>query len=65
MTTLLAVVLALAVGACIGFRMRPEPRRTWACARCDEAMVRAEMARFHAVLEALDFDTPDDPWRAP
>ncbi|GGV68971.1 hypothetical protein GCM10010294_25260 [Streptomyces griseoloalbus] len=61
MTLTLAVLLALAAGGSIGYRMRPAPRRTWACARCDEAAIRAETARYNAVLLALDFDTPDDP----
>lgn len=63
------LVIALAIGLifgcsfgwCWGYHARPEPRRVWACARCDEAAVRTEVVRFNSVLLALDFDTPDIP----
>ncbi|MFG3276204.1 hypothetical protein [Streptomyces luteogriseus] len=55
----ITAVLALATGWAVGYRTRPEPRRTWACARCDDAALRAEAVRFNAVIAGLDLDLPD------
>ncbi|MGW5616238.1 hypothetical protein [Streptomyces sp. NPDC003877] len=57
----ITAVLALATGFTIGYRTRPEPRRTWSCARCDDAALRAEAVRFNTVIAHLDIDTPEIP----
>ena len=61
-TTLLAVLLALAVGWTWGHataRIRRVP--IGAAPEQDDAAIRAEFARFNATLAALDFPTPPDP----
>jgi hypothetical protein len=55
----ITAVLALATGWAVGYRTRPEPSRTWACARCDDAALRAEAVRFNAVIAGLDLDLPN------
>ncbi|MFJ8791420.1 hypothetical protein [Streptomyces sp. NPDC102462] len=64
MTAVLAVLLALAAGWCIGYRTRPQPRRTWTCARCDREALQAERDRFDELVAGLDLDLPDDPRNA-
>ncbi|MFE9645286.1 hypothetical protein ACFYO0_14455 [Streptomyces sp. NPDC006365] len=55
MTTVLAAVLALSVGFVVGLLVRPQPRRVWACARCDdEALMTSERARFDDLIASLD-----------
>lgn len=62
MTTLLAAVLALSVGWAVGYRMHPQPRRTWACQRCDdEALMAFERARFDELTATLDLPSPKTP----
>ncbi|MFD3574741.1 hypothetical protein [Streptomyces sp. NPDC058644] len=65
MITLLAAVLALSLGWTIGYRMRPQPRRTWACQRCDdEALMTFERARFDELTASLDLTSPKTPRNA-
>jgi hypothetical protein len=55
------LVFGCSFGWCWGYHARPQPRRVWACARCDNEAIRAEVVRFNAVVAGLDFDTTDDP----
>lgn len=57
------LVIAMAIGGlfgvsfgwCWGYHARPEPRRVWACARCDEqALTADEQARFKAITRYFD-----------
>ncbi|MFJ8603416.1 hypothetical protein ACIREM_32860 [Streptomyces shenzhenensis] len=60
----LVVLPALAVGWCIGYRTRPQPRRTWACAVCDQVALQSEHARFDELEASLDLNLPDNPRNA-
>lgn len=56
LTHALTAVLAAAAAWTAGWhaRHRLGPRRTWACARCDQAAVRAELDRLTAELSDYD-----------
>ena len=57
----IGLIFGILFGWCWGYHARPEPRRVWACARCDDTALREEAVRFNAVLAGLDFDPPPIP----
>lgn len=65
MTLVIAMAIGLIFGCsfgwCWGYHTRPEPRRVWACARCDEqALTADEQARFKAITRYFDQPDPED-----
>src|SRR5690606_41290886 len=57
----IGLIFGVSFGWCWGYHARPQLRRVWACARCDEhALTADEQARFKAITRYFDQPGPKD-----